>query len=546
MCTTRWKALREQIGHGYGLELEHVDCRWLPLGDLREHPHRGRLFYESPALIGCALAVHRELYDDLRGFDPHMLSWGVEDLDFGLKCWLMGYPILHDPEALIAHRFRQKFDNFDVPVEMLVHNQLRMARKNFTDGVWRDWVERCRHRNAGRLTEHPEGLWAAVWDLFGERRPSVEQERAYLMARRVRDEFWYAQRFGLAWPRLQTQPFGAIQPMGAVQASPSPEPCKECEIRRISPPGENYILVGQKVTLSISCDEGTISDVLWNIPYVYVKDFKVWDGAADGDCPSGYCGKLYHLDTNDHKQPTITFYWVSKGEKKVTVSFKHTVDGVTKQCTGEITLLVVSPPVQTTRPADANDIGQPTVLPAQPHRVALHTAGGEPGMTFAARVSDFGNNGDWQYTQLAAPDNYAKQRSDGTCLRRKLATNQGIDFQFAYHGPWPADGSQHTATDSPGDTLSPEGYTQLAVDIAFHMYIMYKPPGADSIWVPLRSLSWQFSHCSVASADQTTWIIKDNNSQGGTWVDQTSHPTWTERAQDAVTDPALCPPPCSP
>jgi bacterioferritin-associated ferredoxin len=96
--------------------------------------------------------VHRELYDDLRGFDPHMLSWGVEDLDFGLKCWLMGHPILHDPQALIAHRFRQKFDNFDVPVEMLVHNQLRMARKNFTEGVWRDWVERCRHRNAGSVS----------------------------------------------------------------------------------------------------------------------------------------------------------------------------------------------------------------------------------------------------------------------------------------------------------------------------------------------------------------------------------------------------------
>jgi hypothetical protein len=177
--------------------------------------------------------VHRELYDDLRGFDPHMLSWGVEDLDFGLKCWLMGHPILHDPQALIAHRFRQKFDNFDVPVEMLVHNQLRMARKNFTEGVWRDWVERCRHRNAGGLGEHPEGLWAAVWELFQSRRPSVESERSHLLSRRVRDEFWYAERFGLAWPRLTHEGFGKgadFEALAEPSASPSPAPTQKVNL----------------------------------------------------------------------------------------------------------------------------------------------------------------------------------------------------------------------------------------------------------------------------------------------------------------------------
>ena len=106
LCVTRWKSSDHQQGHGYSLELERLDCAWLPLKSLRQHPHQGRLFYESPALIGCAFAVHRELYDDLRGFDPHMLCWGVEDLDFGLKCWLMGHPILHDPEPVIGHRFQ--------------------------------------------------------------------------------------------------------------------------------------------------------------------------------------------------------------------------------------------------------------------------------------------------------------------------------------------------------------------------------------------------------------------------------------------------------
>ncbi len=189
------------------------------------------MFYESPALIGCALAVHRELYDDLCGFDPHMRSWGVEDLDFGLKCWLMGHPILHDPEAIVAHRFRKQFDNFSVPVEHLLLNQLRMARKHFTQAVWAEWLERCRMRHSGRLAEHPEGLWACAWQLLEERRASVESERSHLMSRRTRDEFWYAERFGLAWPRLSAERFEPLSMTlgvvseGSPEPSPSPPPC---------------------------------------------------------------------------------------------------------------------------------------------------------------------------------------------------------------------------------------------------------------------------------------------------------------------------------
>lgn len=223
----RWRNSPSQIGHGYFLDLEKFDCGWLPLSELRGVDIGRRRFYESPASIGCALALSRELYEDLWGFDRHMRLWGVEDLDFGLKSWLMGHPILHDPEAVVGHRFRASFDNYDVPVEHTVVNQLRMARKNFTHGVWSEWLDRCRMRHPGRLPEHPEGLWARVWELFEAQRASVEQERAYLQARRVRDEFWYAERFGLTWPRLHSAPVTLAHSSHLMQiaASPTPPPC---------------------------------------------------------------------------------------------------------------------------------------------------------------------------------------------------------------------------------------------------------------------------------------------------------------------------------
>ncbi len=216
-----WKSDYSQVGHGYSLNLEKFECGWQPLGELKRVKEGRREFYESAALIGCAIAVSRELYEKLWGFDSHMRSWGVEDLDFGLKCWLMGYRILHDAKATIGHRFRERFDTYSVPIEHVVANQLRMARKNFTHGVWSEWLELCRQRNEGPLAEHPEGLFACAWQLFNKDRDSAEQERAYVQFRRPFDEIWYAQRFGLSWPRLESTAAG--RPF-LLTASPSPAP----------------------------------------------------------------------------------------------------------------------------------------------------------------------------------------------------------------------------------------------------------------------------------------------------------------------------------
>ena len=162
----RWRNAAVSQGHGYRVELETFRSTWLPLSDLRAVQEGPRTFYESPAAIGCALAVTRELYETLWGFDPAMRYWGVEDVDFGLKCWLMGVPILHDPEPVIGHRFQRAFDNYRVPQEQLIANQLRMARKNFTQTTWEAWVEQCRKRHAESLPDHPEGLWAHAWQIF--------------------------------------------------------------------------------------------------------------------------------------------------------------------------------------------------------------------------------------------------------------------------------------------------------------------------------------------------------------------------------------------
>ncbi|MGH7140489.1 MAG: glycosyltransferase family 2 protein, partial [Pirellulales bacterium] len=153
--------------------------------------------------------------------------WGVEDLDFSLKCWLMGYPILHDPEAVIGHRFQESFSSYRVSAVQILVSQMRMAYKNLSLSTWPEWLRMCRERYADSFSELPEGFYSAAWHQFENGRATVERERIYLYARRTRDDLWYAEYFGLPWPRL-----GAAAPIATLAPFRRSKPHTEPDVQR--------------------------------------------------------------------------------------------------------------------------------------------------------------------------------------------------------------------------------------------------------------------------------------------------------------------------
>lgn len=187
--TTTWTNNSDCPGHGYLVELDGITWRWIPLEQMRPH---GSL-YESPSLIGCCVVISKWLYEKLWGFDRNMYMWGVEDVDFGVKSWLLGHPVLHDPVPVIGHRFQQAFTTYTAPSEHFVANQLRMAYKILASPLWREWLDNFRAR-------YDADVFHRAWDIFTVHRGTAEVERVYLAQHQTCDVLAYARRFGLTWP----------------------------------------------------------------------------------------------------------------------------------------------------------------------------------------------------------------------------------------------------------------------------------------------------------------------------------------------------------
>jgi N-acetylglucosaminyl-diphospho-decaprenol L-rhamnosyltransferase len=77
------------------------DNRWTRR--YRAHDHEHPEPREAEWLSGCALALRREAFDAVGGFDPGYQLY-VEDLDLGVRLRAAGWGLRFQPEASVEHR----------------------------------------------------------------------------------------------------------------------------------------------------------------------------------------------------------------------------------------------------------------------------------------------------------------------------------------------------------------------------------------------------------------------------------------------------------
>src|SRR5260370_34776131 len=103
---------------GYGQKWQDatLDTDWL--GGQGKEPH------PVPLLGGGFIAVRREVFATVGGFDSGMVLWGAEDSEFCIRLWTLGYECWVVPSIDVAHRFRPQRP-YEVNWEPVLHNKLR-------------------------------------------------------------------------------------------------------------------------------------------------------------------------------------------------------------------------------------------------------------------------------------------------------------------------------------------------------------------------------------------------------------------------------------
>ncbi|MEW6624276.1 MAG: glycosyltransferase [Bacillota bacterium] len=108
---------------GYGLTWDdRLRVRWLP-----RPPNEAM---EVPLLPGGCLAVKKEVFKSIDGFDGGFKVWGHEDEEISLKLWLFGHVCCICPEVIVLHKFRSKHP-YSVNFTHVSYNFMRMAISHF-------------------------------------------------------------------------------------------------------------------------------------------------------------------------------------------------------------------------------------------------------------------------------------------------------------------------------------------------------------------------------------------------------------------------------
>ncbi len=138
--------------------------------------------YPVPLLCGCFLALRREVFLKIGGFDAGLVLWGAEDSELSIRLWLAGYECWVVPGVDVQHAFRARFP-YEVKWEPVLHNRFRLATLHFGP--------RRLHRVVDRLKRYDEFAAASVRLLTGD----VAARSIEMRGQRRHDDDWFFGRF---------------------------------------------------------------------------------------------------------------------------------------------------------------------------------------------------------------------------------------------------------------------------------------------------------------------------------------------------------------
>ncbi|KAK2190691.1 hypothetical protein NP493_73g00022 [Ridgeia piscesae] len=94
--------------------------------------------HRSPTLVGCAIAVRKDYFHHIGGFDDAMNVWGGENIELAFRTWMCGGQVLTHPCSRVAHTFKPFAYSFDGDREKIVQKNLMRIAELWMD-EWKDF-----------------------------------------------------------------------------------------------------------------------------------------------------------------------------------------------------------------------------------------------------------------------------------------------------------------------------------------------------------------------------------------------------------------------
>lgn len=213
----------------------------------------------------------------------------------------------------------------------------------------------------------------------------------------------------------------------------------------------------------------------------------------------------------------LSFYWVDEGDNR---QVTYSVTARNRSYSGRATFNVKRPTVDVT-----TSTGTVTVRTLSFSERIYELTYGTPGIRFTRTnlTIPSGFTGDTVWVQLVNASR-VRRRSDGT---NDVSEGTGLDSRFPYSS---SDPNAIETADSPGLRLTLE-YDYATVNDSFQTWLMFKPSGTNSIYVPLRRVNWSWAGAAERPGTLNWTLVPGSasNTQNPPDADSTTHPTWTRR-----------------
>ncbi|MDW8801300.1 glycosyltransferase [Clostridium sp. A1-XYC3] len=140
---------------------------------------------EIPFLSGGALAIKRDVFQEIGGFDKNFEVYGVEDQEISLKLWLFGYKVVINCSVEVEHLYKEK-RCYEVTYLNVQYNFLCMVYSHFG---YDNLVKAI--RAAKELPSFDEAMAKVIVN------DNIFKQRRDYFSRRKYDENYFIQKFNI-------------------------------------------------------------------------------------------------------------------------------------------------------------------------------------------------------------------------------------------------------------------------------------------------------------------------------------------------------------